>query len=298
MSGRLITALSAALICAVIAGNASAGANDPEVVDLWPGKAPGETTDVGEGKLLDKGDGLKRVTDIVKPTLLVYRPDKATDTGTTLIIAPGGAYKYLAMDHEGETVAKWCASIGVTGVVLKYRVPRRPDNPQACFQDGQRAVSLVRSKAGAWGINPDRIGMIGFSAGGGVTNFVLSNPEKRSYEAVDAIDKVSSRLNFAAQIYAAGGLAKGAKNELTADTINQKNFPPVFFAVAYNDNLADGTIQSFLALKKAGVSAELHVYASGGHGFGMRPSNSPHIADWSERLKSWMQHQKLLDTKK
>jgi len=292
MTRLLFSSLSALLVCAATARGA-----DAVIVNLWPGKAPGETTDAGEEKFLDKGDALKRVTDIVKPTLVVYRPDKGKDTGTTVIIAPGGAYKYLAIDHEGENVAKWCASLGVTGVILKYRVPRRPDNPQACFQDGQRAVSLVRSKATEWGISPDRIGMIGFSAGGGVTNFVLLNPEKRSYQDVDAVDKVSSRLNFAALIYAAGGLeSKGGKNELTQGAINKKNFPPVFFAIAYNDNLADASIQSFIALKKAGVPAELHVYASGGHGFGMRASNSPHIAAWSERLQSWMRHEKLLDT--
>jgi acetyl esterase/lipase len=290
MRHRLLGLVGAFLLCA------AARAADPLVVNLWPGKAPGETTDVGEEKFTGKG---KIVTDIIKPTLTVYHPERDRDTGTALIIAPGGAYKFLAIDHEGEAIAKWCASLGVTGVILKYRVPRRPDNPMACFQDGQRAVSLVRSKATLWGISPERIGMIGFSAGGGVTNFVLLNPEKRSYEDVDAVDKVSSRLNFAALIYSAGGLGfKGGKNDLTVDAINKKSFPPVFLAVAYNDNLADITIQSFSALKKAGVPAELHVYASGGHGFGMMASNSPHVADWADRLQSWMRHERLLETKK
>ena len=129
------------------------------------------------------------MTNITNPTLVIYRPDKAKDTGASLIIAPGGAYQFLSIDMEGENVAKWCSSIGVTGIILKYRVPRRKDNPQAAFQDGQRAVSLVRSKAAEWGIDPDRIGMIGFSAGGGVTNHVLLNPDKRSYEPVDAMTK-------------------------------------------------------------------------------------------------------------
>jgi acetyl esterase/lipase len=158
-------------------------------------------------------------------------------------------------------------------------------------------VSLVRSKAGEWGIDPGRIGMIGFSAGGGVTNYALLNSEKRSYEAVDDHDKTSSQLNFAALIYSAGGLGmKGAKNDLDA-TVNKAITPPIFFAAAYNDGLAEGSIRSFLALKKAGVPAELHIYASGGHGFGIRPQNDPLVADWTNRLEAWLRHQKLLDQK-
>ncbi len=267
---------------------------EPLVVNLWPGKAPGESSDSSEEKTTPKKDHIE-VTNIVKPTLLVYRPAKEKDTGTALLIAPGGAYQFLSIDMEGENVAKWCSSIGVTGIVLKYRVPRRPNNPLAAFQDGQRAVSLVRSKATEWGIDATRIGMIGFSAGGGVTNHVLLNPEKRSYDEVDAIDKISSRLNYAALIYAAGGFgAKAGKNELTEATITKENLPPLFFVAAYNDKLAEGAVQNFLIAKKANVSAELHIYATGGHGFGLRESNIPLIADWSNRLESWMRFQKLL----
>ncbi len=140
--------------------------------------------------------------------------------------------------------------------------------------------------------------MIGFSAGGGVTNHVLLNPDKRAYEPVDAGDKVSARLNYAALIYAAGGLgAKGGKNELNESNISKDNLPPLFFAAAYNDKLAEGAIQNFLAVKKAGVPAELHIYATGGHGFGMKASNNPLIADWSNRLEAWMRYQNLLTKK-
>jgi acetyl esterase/lipase len=270
-------------------------AADPIVINLWPGNAPGETSDAGVEKTTKK-PGHIEVTNIVRPTLLVYRPAKDKDTGTSLIVAPGGAYQFLSIDMEGENVAKWCSSIGVTGIVLKYRVPRRPNNPLAAFQDAQRAVSLVRGKAHEWGLDSNRIGMIGFSAGGGVTNYLLLNPNKRSYEEVDAMDKVSSRLNYAALIYAAGGFgSKRGNNELTEATINKNNLAPLFFAAAYNDGLAEGMVQSFLIAKKASVPAELHIYATGGHGFGMRTSNNPLIADWSNRLEAWMRHQKLLD---
>src|SRR5262249_35363663 len=140
---------------------------EPVVVPLWPGRPPGEKRDLGEEKIT-KNDKTYTVTEVNKPTLTIYRPDRDKDTGAALIIAPGGAYKFLAIGHEGENVAKWCNAIGVTGIILKYRVPRRSDNPQAAFQDGQRAVSLVRSRASEWGVDPNRIGMIGFSAGGGV----------------------------------------------------------------------------------------------------------------------------------
>jgi acetyl esterase/lipase len=273
---------------------------DPLVVNLWPGKAPGESTDVGQEKTTNKKDHIE-VTNIARPTLLVYRPDKDKNTGTALIIAPGGAYQFLSIDMEGENVAKWCSSLGVTGIVLKYRVPRRKDNPLAAFQDGQRAVSLVRDKAFEWGVDPNRIGMIGFSAGGGVTNDVLLNPTHRSYETVDGADKVSSRLNYAALTYAAGGLGgksgKGGKNELDEGTVNKDNLPPVFLVAAYDDGLSQGAAQTFLTLKKAGIRAELHIYAAGGHGFGMRASNNPLIADWSNRLEAWLRYQKLLDKK-
>jgi acetyl esterase/lipase len=124
------------------------------------------------------------------------------------------------------------------------------------------------------------------------------NPDKRSYEPVDGHDKVSCRLDFAALIYAAGGLGgKGPKNDANPPAITKENIPPIFLAAAYNDKLAEGAIQTFLSLKKAGVPAEIHIYATGGHGFGIRETNNPLIADWSNRLEGWMRYQKLLERK-
>jgi len=271
-----------------------AGASDPLVLDLWPGTAPGETGKAVEEKSTVESFG-RSVTNITKPTLTVYRPAKAKDTGAALIIAPGGAFRFLAIEHEGDNVAQWCNTIGVTGIVLKYRMPRRPDNPQAALQDGQRAVSLVRSKAREWGIDPDRIGMIGFSAGGGVTGHAMLNADKRAYKEVAEVDKVSCRLNFAVIIYSslrlASGDLKGPEPTVGEDT------PPTFLAVAHDDFLVEGTVNSYLALKKAGVPAELHVYAAGGHGFGLRASNPPPANDWTARLEAWMKHRKLLAVK-
>jgi acetyl esterase/lipase len=265
-------------------------AQEVVVLDLWPAKAPGETERGGEETFTTDEKGRRRITNVSHPTVTVYRPAKGKATGTAVVIAPGGGFRHLSWDHEGEYVARWLNSLGVTGVVLKYRVPRRPDNPQAAYQDGQRAVSLVRSKAEEWGIDPDRIGMIGFSAGGGVTGHVMLNPDHRSYTAVDDIDEVSCRLNFAVLIYAGLGLGSdGPTPTVDEDT------PPTFLAVAHDDRLAESTVRSYLALRKAGVPAELHVYATGGHGFGIRPENGPPVSDWTDRLAAWMRYQKLLD---
>jgi len=269
-------------------------AGDPLVLDLWPGKVPGETGKVGEEKTTIETWG-KRVTNVSKPTLTVYRPAKEKDTGAALIIAPGGAFRFLAIEHEGENVAKWCNSIGVTGVVLKYRVPRQKDNPQAALEDGQRAVSLVRSKAKEWGVDPERIGMIGFSAGGGVTGYVMLNANKHAYKEVDDVDKVSCRLNFAVIIYSSLRLASGDLNGPEPEV--SKDTPPTFLAVAHDDFLVEGTVRSYLALKKAGVPAELHVYAAGGHGFGIRPDNPPPANDWTNRLEAWLRFQRVLTAK-
>jgi acetyl esterase/lipase len=266
----------------------------PLVVELWPGKAPGETGNGGDEKLTTETWG-KSLTNVSKPTLTVYRPARDKDTGTALIIAPGGAFRFLAWEHEGENVAKWCTSLGVTGILLKYRVPRRPDNPQAAFQDGQRAVSLVRGKAKDWRIDPERIGMIGFSAGGGVTAYAMLHADKRSYEPVDEVDKVSCRLNYAVIVYSALWLASGKRGD--PEPAIPKDTPPTFMIVADNDGFAEGTVRSYLALKKAGIPAELHVYANGGHGFGLRDKTPPPVNDWTNRLAAWMRYQKLLGPK-
>jgi acetyl esterase/lipase len=279
---------------ALVLSVAAACAKEPLVLDLWPGKPPGENAKIGEEKLTKEKWG-KSLTNVSKPTLMVYRPTKEKDTGAALIIAPGGAFRFLAIEHEGENVAEWCSSIGITGIVLKYRVPRRTDNPQAALQDGQRAVSLVRSKAKEWGIDPNRIGMIGFSAGGGVTGFAMLNGDKRCYKEVDDVDKVSCKLNYAVIIYSALTLASGDLKG--PEPTVPKDAPPTFLAVAHDDFLVEGTVKSYLALKKAGVPAELHVYASGGHGFGLRANNPPPANDWTNRLEAWLRHREVIPVK-
>jgi acetyl esterase/lipase len=204
----------------------------------------------------------------------------------------------LAWDLEGEEVAAWLNSIGVTGIILKYRVPRRSGTPIAqpppqAQMDAQRALSLVRNKAEEWGINPKRIGMLGFSAGGHLTAWTATNFDKRSYEPVDAIDKVSCRPDFAVLVYPAYLRAKD-KNELMPDIRVTKDTPQTFFVHAGDDFVSPlNSTQMYQALRLAGVPAEMHLYATGGHGFGLRPRGKA-CTTWPQRCAEWMKAQGLL----
>src|SRR5262245_2803596 len=207
---RFLAAFS--LIASLCVAWPAAGADKPMVVELWPGKAPDETTDIGPERVrmspkltkkeVEVTDPTRLVTDVSKPTITVHRPAKDKDTGAAILICPGGGYWNLFWELEGEEVAAWLIAQGVTGITPKYRVPRRPDDTRGeparrPLQDAQRAVSLVRSKAREWDIDPQRIGMIGFSAGGHLAIATATSFEKRTYEASDDIDKVSCRPDFA-----------------------------------------------------------------------------------------------------
>jgi acetyl esterase/lipase len=292
----------AAVLLVLACGAFVAAADKPLVLDVWPGKAPGEKGDIGEEKFVEPKPGeatnVKRLTNVSKPTLTVYRPEK-NDTGAAVLIAPGGGYNILAWDKEGEEVAQWLNSIGVTGIVLKYRVPRRPEDakdkpPIGPLQDAQRAMSLVRSKAKVLGIDPNRIGMLGFSAGGHLTAATSTNFDKRAYELIDGIDKVSCRPDFAVVIYP-GYLVQKDKAELAPDIRVSAQTPPTFLVHAGDDRVdAENSVRYYLALKHAKVPAELHVYATGGHGFGLRPGTQP-VLTWPRRCEEWLKSQKLLE---
>ena len=267
-------------------------------LDVWPGKAPGETGKIGPEKVLPDQKGqrkVKRLTDISKPTITIYRPAKDKDTGAAVLIAPGGGYAILAWDLEGTEVAQWLNSIGITGVVLKYRVPKRADQPRHVppLQDAQRAMSLIRSKAKEWGIDPKRIGMLGFSAGGHLTASAATNFDKRTYDAIDDIDKESCRPDFAVLVYPAY-LVDKSKTKLNPDIRVSGKTPPIFFAHAGDDPIeVENSVAMYLALKEAKVRSELHVYSAGGHGFGLRKSNMP-CSTWPERCAAWFRQQGIL----
>jgi acetyl esterase/lipase len=196
----------------------------------------------------------------------------------------------LAFEHEGTQVGEWLASIGVTAVLLKYRVPKRPgdDDNKLPLQDAQRAISITRTKAAEWGVDPARIGIMGFSAGGHLAANAETNYDQRAYDAVDASDKASCRPDFAVLIYPGGVLDRQDKEKLSAQMRITKETPPTFLAVSSDDKgSVAGTMKLFQGMREAGVSAELHVFATGGHGWGMRKSDQT-FGGWTARCEEWM----------
>jgi acetyl esterase/lipase len=300
--------LAALFVIFSVAG--AVAAQQPLVVPLWPGKPADDLGIAGEEKffeLMIKGkpylvDGkpTKWLTNVSKPTLTIYRPAKDKDTGAAMLIAPGGGYHNLGWDVEGTEIAEWLNSIGVTGIILKYRCPRRPGDvknvpPIGPLKDSQRAVSLVRANAKDWGIDPKRIGMVGFSAGGHLVGATCTNFEKRAYEPIDDIDKISCRPDFGIMCYS--GYFK-VEDGLTPTVKTPKGTPPLMFVHASDDTISDAEHSAafYLALKRAKIDAELHIFATGGHGFGVRPG-SPCFS-WTKSSVDWMRSRGFLTREK
>lgn len=281
-------------------------ADEPEVIDLWPNKPPGETQslppEADQTKPDDKliaGRRIIKLGNVSTPQITVHLPDADKANGAAVIICPGGGHHILAYDLEGTEVANWLTSLGVTGIVLKYRVPfRDPDRRWlVAVQDAQRAMSLVRSRAGDWGIDLNRIGMCGFSAGGETAARTATFLDERQYKSIDPVDNVSSRPDFAMLVYP-GGLVEKDQSKLRGDIKVTKECPPMFLAHAFDDPVSvHNTFAFAAALKDAGSSAEVHVYESGGHGYGLRRTESP-VTSWPDRAAEWMKRQGFLDEAK
>ena len=258
---------------------------------LWPGEPPDEKQKVGPERYLEGKPGqaeIKRLTDVGTPTVTIYPPPPEKHTGCAVLVAPGGGYSILAIEHEGTQVCAWLNALGITAALLKYRVPKRPgQTPEnlAMIQDAQRAIALLRSRATELRIDPQRIGMIGFSAGGNLTAWTcLAN--KRFYPTQDEHDRASSRPDFALLIYPAWLV--DAQGQLKPEFRPDKSSPPMFFVHSSDDPISsESSVALYLALKKQGVPAELHIYASGGHGYGMRKVPHP-CASWPQRAAEWL----------
>ncbi len=274
-----------------------ARAAEPITLKLWPGTPPGDENltlpaEADQTKPDDKliaGRRIIKLGNVSTPTLAVYRPAKEKDTGAAVVICPGGGHRILAYDLEGTEVAEWLNGIGVTGIVLKYRVPARDKQKPwlAAVQDAQRAMSLVRSRASEWGLDAKRIGILGFSAGGetAALTAVLAN---RQYPPADEVDKVSSRPDFAVLVYAGGLVDREEKTRLRDYVQVTKETPPTFLVHAFDDGVpAENSLLFYLALKKAGVPSELHLYDRGGHGYGLRPTELP-VTAWPKRCEEWL----------
>jgi acetyl esterase/lipase len=284
-------------------------ADHPLVVELWPGKVPDEVDKIGPEKVrlspkLDRKqvevtESTRMVTNVTKPTLTIYRPAREKDTGTAVVICPGGGYWNLYWQLEGEEVAAWLNSLGITGIILKYRVPRRPGEPEAeparrPLQDAQRAIRLVRGKAKEWGIAPQRIGIVGFSAGGHLAAATATSFSQQTYQPMDAIDHIRCRPDFAIVVYP-GYLKAKDQDELAAALHIPKETPPMFLVHGGNDIISspEHSVVLYLALKRAGIPAELHIYAGAAHDFGVRPSDQP-CSTWTQSCAKWLRYQGFL----
>ncbi|MCF0234706.1 MAG: alpha/beta hydrolase [Thermoguttaceae bacterium] len=250
-------------------------------IPLWPDVAPGETADA------------------VRPTYLFFAPEKQT-SDACVIVCPGGAYNALMTGYEGTDVAKYFNSKGVAAVVLKYRVPRREGLPKhlAAWQDAQRMVRIVRSRAAEWGVNPEKIGITGFSAGGHLTLMVATSSSKSAYEPVDDLDKIPCHVNFAIPVYPAYVLedgadgankTKGNDSTMVGDFAFDEKTPPMCLMHGDADIYSPmGSVAVYAKLRKMGIPAELHIYAGVVHGFAGFKRDQV-AGDWLDRVYAWMQ---------
>ena len=264
---------------------------------LWPSAAPGDSGDAGAERLTPQaqsggivaGKPIIRLGNVSVPTLTVYKPAPEKDTGGAALVFPGGGYSILAYDLEGSEICEWLNTVGMTGILVKYRVPAQPNSPrkQAPLQDAQRAMSLVRHNAAKWKLDPRRIGVIGFSAGGHLAANLSNNFETRTYEPVDEADSESMRPDFAMLIYPAYLVGQKDENlapemKITAQT------PPTFLIQAEDDGVrVENSLVYYEALRKAKVPAEMHLYSEGGHGYGLRPTSHA-ITLWPARASEWL----------
>jgi acetyl esterase/lipase len=265
-------------------------------LNLWPHGAPDATPSSGPERNLTTpkdpltgGKSVIRLANVSAPTITLYEP-KRKNTGAAVVVFPGGGYQILAMDLEGTEVCRWLNSVGITCVLLKYRVPNSgpyPKSPQA-LEDAQRAVGMVRARATAWHIDPHRIGVLGFSAGGYLVAALSTHYDQRLYRAVDADDQQSCRPDFAVAIYPAYLTDPDGSLTLTPNIPVTSSTPPTFLLQTEDDPYhAGSSIAYFVALKKANVPAELHLYAKGGHGYGLRRTAFP-VTRWPELVETWL----------
>lgn len=305
----------AAVVAAFVFEVRPANADQPDhVINLWPGEPPGENRKLGPEQDLTKdsdkliaGRRIIKLGNVSTPQAHVYLPPVNRRTGASVVICPGGGFSILAWDLEGTEVAQWLNTLGVAGIVLKYRVPTGNQDPRwlAPVQDAQRTVSLVRHHAKEWKLDSDKVGILGFSAGG-VTAFKTSLASKRHYDAVDPADEASFRPDRTILIYSAGlpetAEPTSAKTDADGATPSEQDdnvtpeSPPMFIVHAFDDFVpVKGTAHLLLALKRAGVASELHIYDAGGHGYGLRKRSDLPVTHWTAPCEAWLRRARWID---
>ena len=277
-------------VCALFVSALLAHAAGPQWVVLWPNGAPGSEGKTGDETVRTTPQGEHVLANVHRPSIGVILPARETATGAAVVIAPGGGHSELWADHEGLNVAHWLADHGVAGVVLKYRLAREKGSTYRIevesLADMQRAIRTVRSRAAEWNINPDRVGVMGFSAGGEIAALAATRFDAGSPDAADPIDRLTSKPSFQALLYPA----------LPKDMQLSKDTPPAFLACGENDRKdnSQGLPELYLAMKKAGAVAELHVYTGVGHGFGVRSTTKGAVASWPSRFHDFLEARKML----
>ncbi len=284
-----------------------------KTLKVWPDKISGAIDDPSYKAQTITDNGWTRIDHVADPTLDFYPAPKEKSNGTAVVICPGGGYAVLAIDHEGAQIARWFNTMGITAFVLKYRLPSDKimvDKTIGPLQDAQEAIRIVRRNAKEWNINPDKIGIMGFSAGGHVASTVSTHYNEKVYDVQDA---TSARPDFSILIYPVISmdssithmgsrenlLGKNPSPELVKKFSNElqvtKETPPAFLVCSTDDDVVpiQNSINYLMALKKAGVHAELHIYESGGHGYGMGRSKDTEI-NWPEACKKWLEARGLL----
>jgi endo-1,4-beta-xylanase len=277
---KLISALVASFLAPVVL----VGAQFPTEIPLWPGGAPGSEGKTSPEVFSKSASGEISVWSIHNPSLTPYLPPKEKATRAAMLVIPGGGHRNLAITHEGYNVAEWLSERGIAAFVLKHRLARETNSTYKIevesLADTKRAMRLIRSHADEWNLDPSRVGAIGFSAGGELVNLVCARFDEGRPDASDPIERQNCRPNFQALIYPGR----------SSDIQPTNGFPPVFLVCGYNDrpDIAEGLATVYLNFKKAGVPAELHIYANAGHGFGLRSTNKSAAGQWPDRFHDWL----------
>ena len=266
-------------------------ADEPITLKLWPDGPPTAMTPKSDAtaKLIASygGVGPGRISDVTDPTITVYQPEKPN--GTSVIVAPGGGFMFLSYAHEGTQVCEWLNSLGVTAILLKYRTPTRDEKEmfEIPVQDAERALGLTRHHAEEWKLDPKKVGLLGFSAGANLAGHTAWDRGERTYRQDPKLDDPRGP-DFLVFIYGGGFLDKADPSKFHPGFSIPADAPPVFLLVAHDDgsNPVEAAIL-YLEYKKRNLSAELHICAKGGHGFGMRRDGKP-VNDWPERCAEWM----------
>jgi acetyl esterase/lipase len=255
-----------------------------ELLYIWPEKVPGEIKEK-QKPVIDttRKDGVLRYSEITNPAIEVWLADAKTSNGAAVIVCPGGAYVRLSYDKEGTEIAAWLNKLGFTAFVLSYRVPDKKDG---ALQDAQRALRIVRSNAAKWNINADKIGIMGFSAGGSLSARASTLFSSRTYTPVDNLDSLSCRPSFTMLIYPAY-LDQGENRTLTPELTLSKDTPPIFIFQTADDTYGNSSLVMASALRDAKLTVELHLLPKGGHGYGLRPGN-PAAEAWPGLAEKWL----------